>query len=107
MRAIAMIFTPMIDKSSDEASLTITATLPVCGVVEVDVPAADEVAEPTDPPPPHADSSTAAMLSDNSRDELDIITLSMSQRVGCNCCGICRGVVDDQPNGRSVGALTT
>jgi hypothetical protein len=75
MSAIDMILTPMVAQSSDEASLTITASFAVCGV-EVDV----LVVEPPElsDPPPHADRSTAAMLSDNSRDELDIITHSLS-----------------------------
>jgi hypothetical protein len=66
----------MVAQSSDEASLTITARLPVC-VVEVDVLVAAEPAELPEPPP-HADSSTAAILSDSSRDELHIITLSLN-----------------------------
>jgi hypothetical protein len=75
MRAIDMIFTPMVAQSSDEASLTITARFAVA--VGVDVLAAEEPPELPDPPP-QADRSIAAMLSDNSRDESDIITLSMS-----------------------------
>jgi hypothetical protein len=66
----------MVAQSSDEASLTMTATFPVCGV-ELDVLVV-EPPELPDPPPPHADRSTAVMLSDNSRDELDIITRSPS-----------------------------
>jgi hypothetical protein len=74
MSAIDMIFTPMVAQSSDEASLTITGTFAVCGVEVVVL-----VVEPPElSDPPHADRSTAAMLSDNSRDELDIITHSLS-----------------------------
>jgi hypothetical protein len=75
MREIDMIFTPMVAQSSDEASLTMTARFAVCEGVEV--LAAEEPPELPDPPP-HADRSIAAMLSDNSLDESDIITLSMS-----------------------------
>jgi hypothetical protein len=70
MRAIDMILTPMVAQSSAEASLTITARFAVCVVVEVDVLMAAEPPELSDPLP-QADKRTA-MLSDNSRDELDI-----------------------------------
>jgi hypothetical protein len=72
-----MIFTPMVAQSSDEASLTITARFAVCVEVEVGVLTAEPPEELSDPPP-HAARRVAAMLSDNARVELDIITHSMS-----------------------------
>ena len=77
MSAIDMILTPMVAQSSEEASLTITARFAVCVGVE-DVVLTAEPPELSEPPPPHAASSVAAMASESARVGLDIITHSMS-----------------------------
>src|SRR5271166_1295493 len=67
--AIDSTLTPIIDQSSVDASLNITATLAVCGVTGVD----GFMLLPPEPPP-HAAMSAAATLTDNSRDEVENIT---------------------------------
>ncbi len=104
MSAIDTIFTPIVAQSSDEASLTITARFALCVVVEVEVLVSAGLPEPPDPP--QAVSSAAEMQSDSTRDELDIITVSMLT-IRCRCRDLLDRVVDEQPNGRSVGTLTT